>query len=159
MDLSSQVQRSLAIAGALHDVGKLCVPDRILRKPGPLSAEEYEIIKRHVPMAEMLIQNVPWRKDVLDAVVHHHERVDGKGYIRGLKGDEIPLLGRITAVADAFSAMTLDRPYRKAFPLDQAMTELRKHRGTQFDGDVVDVFLRQMEQRLRPQSLEAAKAP
>ncbi|MDP9235886.1 MAG: diguanylate cyclase [Chloroflexota bacterium] len=155
LGLSEESQRSLVIAGALHDVGKICVPDRILRKPTKLTKEEYEIMKMHVPLAANLIQQVPRRRDVLDAVLHHHERFDGTGYVKGLKGDRIPLLGRIMAVADAFSAMTLDRHYRKALPLDLAIAELRAGAGTQFDPQLVDVFIAQMERKLRG-GLEAA---
>ncbi|HWO93796.1 MAG TPA: diguanylate cyclase, partial [Dehalococcoidia bacterium] len=148
MKLSQGVQRSLSIAGALHDVGKICIPDRILRKPGPLDDEEYDIIKLHVPLAANLIQHVPQRREVLDGVLNHHERWDGKGYPKGTSGTNIPLVGRIMAVADAFSAMTLDRPYRQALPFEVAIGELRKHRGTQFDGDLVDIFVTAFERRI-----------
>jgi diguanylate cyclase (GGDEF)-like protein len=155
LQLSTESQRSLAIAGALHDVGKICIPDRILRKPSGLTAEEYETIKLHVPLAANLIQHVPRRKDVLDGVLNHHERFDGTGYPKGTKGKEIPLIGRIMAVADAFSAMTLDRPYRKALPFAFAFEELRRGAGTQFDPEIVDIFIRQMEERIRGQERAA----
>lgn len=148
MGLSNGVQRSLSIAGALHDVGKICIPDRILRKPGPLDDDEYEIIKLHVPLAASLIQHVPRRREVLDGVLNHHERWDGEGYPKGVAGLRIPLVGRVMAIADAFSAMTLDRPYRKALPFDWAIQELQKNRGTQFDGDIVDVFVAAFERRM-----------
>lgn len=156
LGLSPEVQRSLAIAGALHDVGKICIPDRILRKPGGLTADEYETIKLHVPLAANLIQHVPNRKDVLDGVLNHHERFDGTGYPRGVSGGAIPLLGRIMGVVDAFSAMTLDRPYRKALPFSHAFEELRKGAGTQFDPEIVDVFIRQMERQITHPSEQAA---
>ena len=149
LGLSPEVERALAVAGALHDVGKICVPDSILRKPGPLTDEEYEIVKLHVPLAANLIQDVPRRKDVLDAVLHHHERFDGKGYSKGLKGEQIPWLGRIIAIADAFSAMTLDRPYRKAMSVELAVEELKTGAGTQFDPDLVAAFIAELDRRLR----------
>jgi diguanylate cyclase (GGDEF)-like protein len=147
MSLSDEIKRSLVIAGALHDVGKICIPDRILRKPSGLTPEEYETIKLHVPLAANLIQHVPRRKDVLDGVLNHHERFDGSGYMKGLKGMEIPLLGRIMSIADAFSAMTLDRPYRKALPFDHALQEILKGSNSQFDPELVEVFIAEMERR------------
>ncbi len=148
LGFSEDVRRTLRIAGLLHDVGKICIPDRILRKPGPLTADEYEIIKQHVVMADYLLVDLPNVAEVRAAVLHHHERFDGTGYVRGLKGTEIPLLGRIMAVADAFSAMILDRPYRKARPVQDALAELQRYSGTQFDPQMVDAFVRAMERRL-----------
>lgn len=147
LGLSPDVQKALAVAGALHDVGKICIPDRVLRKPGPLSDEEYAIVKLHVGLASNLIQDVPRRKDVLDAVLNHHERFDGSGYPRGLRGQEIPLLGRVIAVADAFSAMTIDRPYRRALEFEQAIEELQANVGTQFDPELVGVFVPELGRR------------
>lgn len=148
LGLSPEIERALAVAGALHDVGKICIPDAILRKPGPLTEDEYEMVKLHVPLAANLIQDVPRRKDVLDAVLHHHERFDGNGYYKGLRGEQIPWLGRIIAVADAFSAMTLDRPYRKAMTVERAVEELRRNAGLQFDPDLVTVFIAELERRM-----------
>jgi len=148
LGFSDAVRRTLRVAGLLHDVGKICIPDRILRKPGPLTDEEHEVIKQHVVIADYLLVNLPNVAEVRSAVLHHHERFDGTGYVRGLKGEEIPLLGRIMAVADAFSAMVLDRPYRKAHSFEDALTELRRCSGSQFDPQVVDAFVRAMERQL-----------
>ena len=140
MNLSEEAGRALRIAGLLHDIGKLAIPDEILKKPGPLDQAEYEVMQRHVKIGEVLIREVPQLKDVLQAVSCHHERYDGTGYPRGLKGDTIPLLGRIIAVADAYSAMCLDRPYRKAMPHDRILTELVAGSGIQFDPEILNVF-------------------
>jgi HD-GYP domain-containing protein (c-di-GMP phosphodiesterase class II) len=145
---SEDVRRTLRIAGLLHDVGKICIPDRILRKPGPLTEDEYEIIKQHVVIADYLLVDLPNVADVRDAVLHHHERFDGNGYVRGLKGQEIPVLGRLMAVADAFSAMVLDRPYRKARSLENGLAELRRYSGTQFDPEMVSAFAAAVERQL-----------
>jgi HD-GYP domain-containing protein (c-di-GMP phosphodiesterase class II) len=129
---------ALEIAGLLHDVGKIAVPDSILRKPGRLTPDEEAMIRQHVVFSELMIKGVPNLDLVLQAVGHHHERWDGLGYPYNKSGDEIPLLGRILALADALAAMTHDRPYRKGRTLEQALTELRKGAGTQFDPDLVD---------------------
>ena len=152
---SEEVLKTLRIAGLLHDVGKICIPDRILRKPGPLTDPEYEIVKHHVVMAESLLVDLPNVEQIRAAALHHHERFDGAGYVKGLKGEEIPLLGRILAVADAFSAMVLDRPYRKALPVSQALDELRRVAGTQLEPELVEAFIRAVERQKRPEELEA----
>jgi diguanylate cyclase (GGDEF)-like protein/putative nucleotidyltransferase with HDIG domain len=141
MSLSDESRRALRIAGLLHDIGKLVVPDEILKKPGPLTQEEYEVIQRHVKIGEVLIREVPQLKDVIQAVSCHHERYDGTGYPRGLKGERIPLLGRIIAIADAYSAMCLDRPYRKAMPHDRMLNELVAGAGIQFDPEITQAFV------------------
>lgn len=145
LGLPEENQRTLQVAGLLHDVGKIGVPDRILRKPAKLLEDEFSIVKQHALLGEMIIKEVPNLIEVLAAVGSHHERVDGQGYPRGLKGAEIPLLGRILAVADAYSAMTTDRPYRQALNAEQAKSELRRVADTQLDATVVDAFLELLE--------------
>jgi HD-GYP domain-containing protein (c-di-GMP phosphodiesterase class II) len=150
--LSDEAVRAIRIAGVLHDVGKLIVPDDILKKPGPLTAEEYEVIKRHPLVGEMLIREAPFLEDVIQAVGCHHENYDGSGYPRGLRGDEIPLLGRVMAVADAYSAMCLDRPYRRALSTSEIIAELWAGAGTRFDPHLVQVFVDMLQAERRAQA-------
>ena len=126
----------------LHDIGKIAVPDAVLNKPGPLDDAEREIMRRHVPDGVRFVGSVGFLRPALDIVATHHEHVDGSGYPRGLRGDEIPIGARMFIVCDAFDAMTHDRPYREGLPAEEALAELRRRRGTQFDGDVVDAFER-----------------
>ncbi|TAK33966.1 MAG: PAS domain S-box protein [Chloroflexota bacterium] len=147
LELPVESQYTLRVASVLHDVGKIGVPDRVLRKPGRLDEIELAIIRQHVTLGELMIKDVPNLPDVIAAVGSHHERVDGAGYPRGLKKDEIPLLGRIMAVADAYSAMTTDRPYRRALSAQEARAELLRVAGTQLDPDLVEVFLGVLDER------------
>ena len=131
-----------AVQGAalLHDIGKIVVPDAILRKPGRLSAEETEIMQRHVLYGEQLVKDVPEIEGVLDGVRHHHENFDGSGYPSALSGSDIPLVARLLAVPDAFVAMTIERPYRRALSKADAMRQIEIGSGTQFDPDIVRAF-------------------
>jgi|GEM_PF-5291306 len=142
LELGDAKLEALDLAGQLHDVGKIAVPDSILRKPGYLTREEQAMIRQHVVFSELMIKGVPHLDDVLAAVAHHHERWDGGGYPFGKTGVEIPLLGRILALADALAAMTYDRPYRKGRTIMQAVSEIRAGAGTQFDPDLVEPFIR-----------------
>ncbi|HVW17765.1 MAG TPA: diguanylate cyclase [Solirubrobacteraceae bacterium] len=128
------------LAGLLHDIGKLGVPDTVLDKQGPLTDEEWAEMRRHPELGARIVAGANL-DDVAEWVLAHHERVDGLGYPAGLAGDEIPLEARILAVADAFEAMTSDRSYRRGMSQDDAVDELRRHAGTQFDAHVVDAFL------------------
>lgn len=132
---------SLKIAGILHDIGKIAVPDDILLKPGRLTEEEYEIIKQHPLTGENIIKPIMLLDRERLLIRHHHERWDGRGYPDGLTGEDIPFLSRILAVADSFDAMTNNRPYRKAMAVERAVEELRKNAGLQFDREVVHCFL------------------
>jgi len=131
----------LARAALLHDIGKIGVPDRVLRKPGPLDASEWEEMRRHPEIGVEMLAGIPFLRETLPVVHFHHERWDGGGYPAGLDGEHIPLHARIFAVADAYDAMTADRPYRRALPQEQAVAELRRGRGSQFDPSIVDAFL------------------
>ncbi len=141
LGLGAEEQRVLAVAGPLHDVGKIAVPDRILRKPGRLSPEEYDVIKQHVAYGVAIIRGVLDDAAVVDAVAHHHERWDGRGYPCGAPGPDTPLLGRIMQVADAVSAMTMNRPYRQALGWKAVLAALRDGAGRQFDPELVEVLI------------------
>jgi HD-GYP domain-containing protein (c-di-GMP phosphodiesterase class II) len=141
MRLPTASKRALHIAGLLHDVGKLVIADDILKKPAPLTEEEFVAMQRHVLAGEALIREVPQLNEVLQAVSCHHEQFDGTGYPRGLRGSEIPLIGRIISVADAYSAMRLDRPYRKGMSEDRVLREFVAASGIQFDPDITKVFV------------------
>jgi putative nucleotidyltransferase with HDIG domain len=130
----------IRLAGILHDIGKATVPNSILHKPGPLSDREYEVIKRHPELGAQMLEH-PSLSDVRGWVAMHHERPDGRGYPLGLPGAFVPLEASIVAVADAFEAMTSDRPYREAIGYEQAMDELRRCAGTQFDATVVEALI------------------
>ncbi len=132
---------SLRIAAILHDIGKISVPDSVLLKPGRLSDDEYAVIKRHPEAGEDILRTVLLFDRVRTVIRHHHERWDGGGYPQGLGGREIPFLSRVLAVADAFDAMTNNRPYRKALPLETALEELRRNGGRQFDQQIVEATL------------------
>jgi HD-GYP domain-containing protein (c-di-GMP phosphodiesterase class II) len=137
------------MAGLLHDVGKIGVPEAVLQKTGKLGPEEFEQIKRHPEIGARILGDIKQLADIIPGVLHHHERYDGKGYPHGKAGEEIPLMGRVICVADCFDAMTSSRTYRKALPLEVALTELRRCAGTQFDPMLTDAFLRIGADRFR----------
>jgi diguanylate cyclase (GGDEF)-like protein len=136
------------LAGVLHDIGKIGLPDSLLRKPGPLDEREWGEMRRHPEIGARILGSTEF-DDVRGWVLAHHERPDGGGYPAGLRGDDIPLEARILAVADAYEAMTSDRAYRRALGRDVALGELRHHAGTQFDPPVVEAFLRVAERAAR----------
>ena len=142
MSCSLKDMESLKIAGVLHDVGKIAVPDSILLKPGKLTAEEYMIIKNHPTIGENILRPVVLLEKERKIVQCHHERWDGKGYPLGISGTEIPFLARILMVADSYDAMTSNRPYHLPMPLETAIAELLNNKNTQFDADVVDAFIK-----------------
>jgi diguanylate cyclase (GGDEF)-like protein/putative nucleotidyltransferase with HDIG domain len=146
LGLDDESIRSIQVAGLLHDVGKIGIPDQVLRKPGRLTAGEMDIIAQHVALGDMIVRELPDIERVRDGIRNHHERWDGRGYLAGLSGEEIPLIGRILAVADCFSAMTTTRPYRKALDLKEALARLGDAAGTQLDENLVKAFLDGLEQ-------------
>jgi len=142
LQLSAEELNELALLAILHDIGKVGVHQSILQKPGPLTPDEWEEMRRHSEIGYRIAQNAPELSVVSDYILSHHERWDGRGYPRKLSGEDIPLLCRILAVADAYDAMTNDRVYRKAISKETAMAELEQNSGTQFDPSVVKLFLR-----------------
>jgi len=153
MAMSDDEIERVYLAGILHDVGKIGIEDKILRKAGALTDEEYEIMKQHPRKGEYILAAVPMLRDMTGDGLKHHENVDGSGYPDRLKGDEIPLLGRIVSVADAFDAMTTDRPYSKAWTTERAIARLRELAGVKFDETVVVA----MEKAFAEGDLETAK--
>ncbi|HEY2888357.1 MAG TPA: diguanylate cyclase [Candidatus Limnocylindrales bacterium] len=140
-----ELRKTIEIAGLLHDVGKIGIPDGILRKPGPLTVDEYAIVKQHVALGDSIVRDVPNAGLVRAGVRHHHERWDGDGYLDRLSGEAIPLIARILAVGDAFSAMTTTRPYRKAMSIQEALHRLEDAAGSQLDPRLVTAFVKGIE--------------
>jgi HD-GYP domain-containing protein (c-di-GMP phosphodiesterase class II) len=132
---------NIYLAGLLHDVGKIGIDESVLRKSGKLTKEEYDCIKRHSAIGAGILGEIKQMCDIVPGVLHHHERVDGKGYPDGLKGDSIPLSGKIVGLADSFDAMVSARVYRAAMTLEQAISEIRKGLGKQYDEKVGAAFL------------------
>ena len=145
MGVDKGLLRQIARGAFLHDIGKMGVPDQILRKPGPLTNEEREIMRKHCEIGYAVLQRIPFLKEAAEIVLSHQECFDGSGYPRGLKGEQIPLGARIFAVADTLDAMISDRPYRKALPISAAREEIERFSGRQFDPQVVEIFLAQPE--------------
>jgi putative nucleotidyltransferase with HDIG domain len=131
----------LARAAFLHDIGKMAIPDGILRKPGPLTDEEKQTMRKHCEIGYNMLIRIPFLRDAAEIVLAHQEFFDGSGYPRGLSGEQIPLGARIFTIADSLDAMISDRPYRRALPLSNARQEILRCSGTQFDPKVVDVFM------------------
>ena len=138
----------LQFAGLFHDIGKLKIPESILKKPGKLTDEEFEEMKKHpIYSVELLKAAGIMNVDILKTILYHHERVDGKGYPKGLPKNTIPYLSKIIAVTDSFDAMTSNRCYRQGLNLEQAKQELINGRGSQFDSEVVTAFLETIEEK------------
>lgn len=139
--------RGLRYGFFLHDIGKIGIPERILEKPGPLTKEEWEIMRTHPLLGAQIVSPIKFLRPALAVVEAHHERWDGRGYPRGLRGEAIPLAARIFSVVDAFDAMTSDRPYRRARSFSQALEEIARAAGSQFDPEVVRTFIAMCEDR------------
>jgi putative nucleotidyltransferase with HDIG domain len=140
LELSSEEIEVIRYAGLLHDVGKIGISEQVLLKPGPLNAEEWEVIHRHPALGASIVERAALLEKLVPVIQHHHEHYDGRGYPMGLRGENIPLAARILAVADAFEAMTSDRAYRPALTVEQALATLREGADKQWDGKIVDVL-------------------
>lgn len=141
LGMSEKELKNIDYMALLHDIGKIGVPDNILNKPFSLTEDEYAVMKKHPTKGYDILKNFSAIPDLHYGILYHHERYDGKGYPGGLKGEEIPFQARIIAIADTYDAMTSDRAYRKALPLDVVIDEFVENRGIQFDPQLVDVFL------------------
>ncbi|MBI5417194.1 HD domain-containing protein [Candidatus Poribacteria bacterium] len=142
MKLNEKEIKKVKLAGLLHDIGKIAIPDNLLNKNGKLTDEEFNIIKRHPLIGTKILEGIEQLKDILPLIKYHHERCDGNGYPDGLNNNEIPLGAKIIHVLDSFDAMTSERPYRPNPGIEYAINELKKYSGTQFDIEIVEAFLR-----------------
>ena len=154
LGLSREEIQRIRIAALLHDLGKIAVPDEILDKPATLSDAEWQAIGEHPRVGQVILEQASSLREAIPVVLHHHERFNGGGYPHGLRGNEIPIGARIVAVADAYHAMVHDRPYKAALTHEEALLELRRHAGTQFDPAVVDVFCTMYADGVPPDGLE-----
>ncbi len=141
LGMTEDESEELKSVGLLHDIGKIAIDENVLNKSGELTEDEWKEIKRHSEIGYRILNTVNDLRDMATYVLYHHERWDGKGYPKGLKGDEIPMKSRIIAIADAYDAMTSEKSYRNALPEEVAIEELRKNAGSQFDAELVDVFI------------------
>ncbi|WP_461247569.1 HD-GYP domain-containing protein [Treponema sp. R6D11] len=141
MKLDKQNIEELKRSSVLHDIGKIGIPDTVLKKETKLTDEEFAIIKSHPQTGAAILKHIKSFKDLVPAVYHHHERFDGEGYPDGIKGTAIPLHARIIAITDTFDAMTSSRSYRKALSFKTALNELERNKGIQFDPDITDIFI------------------
>ncbi|UXF00663.1 metal-dependent phosphohydrolase [Fervidobacterium riparium] len=148
LGLSDELIRKTYWAALVHDIGKIVIPSTILNKEGKLTIEEFEIIKKHPVYGHDFLSTSADLRELARYVYHHHERWDGKGYPSGLSGEDIPLISRIIAVADAWDAMRSSRPYRKGLSKEDALKELIEHSGVQFDPNIVRMFVKLIREHL-----------
>ena len=142
MGLEEAVLSPLRLAALMHDIGKIGIPDAILHKPGALDEQEWALMRKHPQTGYDILQNIPYLAPSLDAILHHHEKYNGKGYPAGLSGNAISLSARILAVVDVYDALTSNRPYRPAFSPERAFEMIRGEAGQQFDPEVVQALVR-----------------
>jgi HD-GYP domain-containing protein (c-di-GMP phosphodiesterase class II) len=149
LGLSDAEAERIYMAGLLHDVGKIGVGESVLQKTGKLTPEEAELMKKHPEIGAHILDDIPQMEDIIPGVLSHHERYDGRGYPYALAGRDIPLMGRIICLADCFDAMTSNRTYRQAVPIEAALAEIRRCSGTQFDPALAELFLRLEPDQIR----------
>jgi putative nucleotidyltransferase with HDIG domain len=159
LGLEAEEIERVYLGGLLHDIGKIGTPEHILRKEGRLEDEEFRIIKQHPEVGYNILSGVHKLGPIREVVLSHHERIDGRGYPRGLKGDDIPLLARIAGMADAFDAMTSDRPYRARMPMETVRSEIERGIGAQFDERAARVLLAMDLEALLPSLAAIRKNP
>jgi two-component system, cell cycle response regulator len=160
LGVSGAELEALRYAAGLHDIGKLAIPDDVLEKPGPLTEDEWELIRRHTVVGERILASAPALERSARLVRWSHERIDGQGYPDGLRGDEAPLAARIIAAVNAYDAMLREQPYRPARSREEAVAELRRCAGTQFDAGVVAALERFISRVEEPQpAVEAPAQP
>ena len=145
------------LSGLLHDIGKIGVPDAVLTKPGRLTREEFDLLKKHPEIGQRILSRVRQIQDLVPGVLYHHERVDGRGYPHGVAGRDIPLFGRIICIADSFDAMTSNRTYRAALPIPMAISEIRRCSGSQFDPYLAERFLAANPHAMFEAAIEGAR--
>ncbi|RLB04624.1 MAG: phosphohydrolase, partial [Deltaproteobacteria bacterium] len=145
LGLPPEEKRQLMLAAILHDIGKVGIKDYILNKDDELTAEEFDIMRKHPLLGADILGHIKQLRSIIPAIKYHHEHYDGSGYPEGLKGEEIPFHARIIAVADTFDAMITDRPYQKGMSKEEAVEELKRNAGTQFDPQVVDAFAKALD--------------
>jgi putative nucleotidyltransferase with HDIG domain len=145
-------------AALLHDIGKLGIPDQLLHKPGPLTTDEYAQVKQHAVIGADILSAVPFAGPLALIVRHHHENWDGTGYPDGLRGDAIPLGARVLAIVDCYDALTSDRPYRRSLPHERALAMILERRGTMYEPEIADAFLRIVEEARQAPDRERAGA-
>jgi HD-GYP domain-containing protein (c-di-GMP phosphodiesterase class II) len=150
--LSKERQSYLSASALLHDIGKIGVPDKVLRKQGKLNDEEWQMIKEHPKLSATIVSHVSSLLPCRLGILYHHERWDGTGYPAGLRGEETPLEARILAIADAFTALTSARPYRPSLSYEQAIEEIKRGAGTQFDPNLAETFVTVVQKLLAQQS-------
>jgi putative nucleotidyltransferase with HDIG domain len=159
MGMDTDELRVIARGAFLHDIGKIAIPDSILLKPGKLNPEETAIMREHCERGYEMVSKIPFLREAAEIVYSHQERYDGKGYPRGLAGEEIPLGARIFAIADTLDAMTSDRPYRKGTSFEAAREEIARHSGQQFDPKIVEIFLSMPIESWREIKAEIGRLP
>jgi HD-GYP domain-containing protein (c-di-GMP phosphodiesterase class II) len=142
MNLPEEDIERIKLAALIHDVGKIGIDDRVLKKPGALSDEEFRVMKTHTTCGYEMMKHIPQLKDILPGIHSHHEHLNGKGYPRGLKGNEIPMIARVIMVADCFDAMTTKRPHQDPAPIDQVLAEIRSLSGKSYDEKAVEALVR-----------------
>ena len=158
-DISHVELKHIKHGALLHDIGKMGIPDNILRKAGELSDDEWVMMRQHPQLAYEMLSPIAYLLPALDIPYCHHEKWDGTGYPRGLKGEEIPLAARLFAVVDVFDALTSDRPYRPAWAKNKAIEYIRQKAGSHFDPSVVEVFLDRKSTRLNSSHVKRSRMP